>query len=125
MQYSHILSYIGGKFNIADWIVPHFPKHVCYVEPFGGAARVLLRKRVSEIEVYNDISQDLVNLFMIAKEMPDKLITETNALPYSRWLYETWLKDWKAAFMRSSDPLTGLCLPMRCSLKSLKTVMFT
>lgn len=55
-------------------------------------------KACREIEVYNDISQDLVNLFMVAKENPDKLIYETNALPYSRWLYETWLKDWKAGF---------------------------
>lgn len=98
MQYAHILSYIGGKFNIAEWVVSHFPKHTCYVEPFGGAAHVLLRKRASEIEVYNDISQDLVNLFMVAKENPDKLIYETNALPYSRWLYESWLKDWRAGF---------------------------
>ena len=32
------LRYYGGKWNLAPWIISHFPKHLNYVEPCGGAA---------------------------------------------------------------------------------------
>ncbi len=35
-----ILRYHGGKWRIAEWIIAHLPEHACYVEPFGGGARI-------------------------------------------------------------------------------------
>ena len=78
------LRYHGGKWRLAPWIISNFPDHTCYVEPFGGGASVLLRKPPSAIEVYNDLSKDVVNFFRVLREQPSDLIAAINLTPYSR-----------------------------------------
>lgn len=62
------LRYYGGKWRIAPWIISHFPEHNSYVEVFGGAAGVLLRKERSKVEVYNDLDSQVFNFFAVLRE---------------------------------------------------------
>jgi len=47
-------SYPGSKSRSVEKILPHLPYTGVYVEPFGGSAAVLLARRPSKLEVFND-----------------------------------------------------------------------
>lgn len=63
-----VLRYHGGKWRLAPWIIQHFPPHRTYVEPYGGAASVLMRKPRSYAEVYNDLDGEVCSLFRVLRE---------------------------------------------------------
>lgn len=92
------LRYYGGKSRLAPWIISHFPPHTTYVEPFGGAASVLLNKPRSRIEVYNDLNKRVVNFFTVLRQQPEALLTKLRLTPYSR-------EEFARAKIPSSDPL--------------------
>lgn len=81
-----VLRYHGGKWRIAPWIISFFPEHCTYVEPFAGAASVLLRKPRSHQEVLNDLDGEIVNLFRILREQQtaDRLLSLLELTPFSR-----------------------------------------
>ena len=63
-----VFRYHGGKWRVAPWIIRHFPPHGLYVEPFGGAASVLLRKSPAKIEVLNDIYGRVVSCYRVLRD---------------------------------------------------------
>lgn len=63
-----VLRYHGGKWKLAPWVISHFPPHRTYVEPFGGAASVLIRKPRAYGEVYNDMDGEVVNVFRVLQD---------------------------------------------------------
>lgn len=85
------LRYLGGKWKLAPWIISHFPPHRLYVEPFGGAASVLLRKPRSYSEVYNDLDDEVVNLFRVLRDPAQsvQLITAISLTPFARQEFTT------------------------------------
>lgn len=93
-----VLRYHGGKWLLADWIISHFPKHRCYVEPFGGAASVLMKKERSYAEVYNDLDGELVNLFRVIRDRGNDLKNAIHFTPFSR-------SEFLESYERSDDAL--------------------
>jgi DNA adenine methylase len=84
------LRYHGAKFRLAPWIMSFFPVHTCYVEPFGGAAGVLLQKERVYAEVYNDLDGAVVNFFEVLRDetLRARLIELLVLTPYARSEFE-------------------------------------
>lgn len=80
-----VLRWHGGKWMLAPWILQHFPKHRIYVEPFGGAGSVLLRKDRAYAEVWNDLDGDVVNLFRVLRsDDASRLVEMLELTPFAR-----------------------------------------
>lgn len=86
------LRYHGGKWLLAPWIISHLPEHRIYVEPYGGAGSVLLRKPRSYSEVYNDLDGEIVNFFKVLRGREDELLRLLELTPYARREYRASLK---------------------------------
>lgn len=95
-----VLRYPGGKYRIADWVISHFPSHNLYVEPFGGAASVLMAKGRSTGEIYNDLNSNVVNVFRVLRD-PDqagRLEELCRLTPFA-------LAEYNAAFEPCDEPI--------------------
>ena len=51
-----VVPWIGGKRRLAKAILPLFPQHTYYVEPFCGAAALYFMKHQTEVEMQSLIS---------------------------------------------------------------------
>ena len=85
-----VMRYHGAKFRLAPWILGFFPPHQTYVEPYGGAAGVLMQKPRAYAEVYNDLDDDIVNVFRVLqdREASEKLTRLLKLTPYARREFE-------------------------------------
>ena len=93
-----IIRYHGGKHKLAPWIISFFPEHRCYVEPYGGAASVLIRKPRSYAEVYNDLDGEVVNLFKVARDNGAELQRVLELTPFAR-------DEYIESYQPSDDPV--------------------
>jgi len=94
------LRYHGAKFRLAQWVMQFFPEHTCYVEPFGGAAGVLLQKDRVYAEVYNDLDGAVVNFFRVLRDpvLRIQLLELLVLTPYSR-------ADFEEAWEPTDEPI--------------------
>lgn len=90
----------GGKFRLAPWIIERMPPHRVYVEPYGGAGSVLLRKPRSFAEVFNDLDSEVVNVFRVLRDpqLAEELRKACTLTPWSR--DEFW-----ASYEPTDDPV--------------------
>ena len=63
------IRYFGSKWRLSEWIISFFPAHRVYVEPYGGSAAILLRKPISDVEVYNELDSEVVNFFQVLRDI--------------------------------------------------------
>lgn len=94
-----LLRWHGGKWILAPWIISFFPDHRVYCEPFGGAASVLVRKPRSYAEIYNDLDDDVVNLFRVLRSSRYGELTHNIIhTPFAR-------SEFRAAYEETDDPV--------------------
>lgn len=88
-----IIPWIGGKRRLADRLLPYFPNHQCYVEPFaGGAALFFLRPAPADVEVLNDVNGELINLYRVVKCHLEEFVRQFKWSLSSRQIFK-WLQD--------------------------------
>jgi len=94
------IRYHGGKWKLAPWIISHFPAHRIYVEPYCGAASVLLRKPRVYAEVLNDTDGDIVNLFRVLRDerKARRLQRALELTPFAR-------AEFELAYQPCADPI--------------------
>jgi DNA adenine methylase len=83
--------YLGGKRNLAKRlcaIIEEIP-HRAYIEPFVGMGGIFLRRaQPAPVEVINDLSGDVANLFRVVRRHYQPFVDELRFLPASRDEFE-------------------------------------
>lgn len=95
-----VMRYHGGKFRNAEKIMRYFPKHKAYVEPFGGAASILMQKARVALEVYNDLDDEIVNVFKVLRS-PVASVRLQEELILTPFAFSEYLK----AYSPCTDPV--------------------
>ena len=74
----------GGKFSHLDWLLPLLPATNHFCDVYGGSAAVVINKRPSPVETYNDIDTELVNFFRVLRNDHEELIRQIGLTPFSK-----------------------------------------
>jgi DNA adenine methylase len=74
----------GGKFSHLDWLLPLLPHCHHYCEPFSGSGAVLLNRKPSAVETYNDLDGEVCNFFRVLRDEKEKLVKAIGLTPFSR-----------------------------------------
>lgn len=79
-----VLKYPGAKWRLSKWIVEHLPPHEIYLEPYFGSGAVFFNKQPARLETVNDIDGNVVNLFRVLREEPERLAQIVELTPWAR-----------------------------------------
>jgi len=85
-----IIRRLGNKKAIAKKIIPHFPKHRLYIEPFFGAGGMFFEKPLAKYNFVNDIDSDVYNVFDVIMHRFDELVQMVTLMPIHQKLLEHW-----------------------------------
>jgi DNA adenine methylase len=59
----------GNKYPLRKRIIPLFPRHITYVEPFAGSAAIFFNKPKADVNVLNDLDKDTVKRLRLLKRV--------------------------------------------------------
>lgn len=82
------MTYYGGKQKLASTILPLFPEHILYNEPFAGGAALFFAKEPSEVEVLNDLNTELINFYKVMQQDFISLQKKINITLHSRRMHQ-------------------------------------
>lgn len=82
------ISYYGGKQSLVKDILPLFPEHKIYVEPFFGGGAVYWSKEPVQCEIVNDVNMNIVNFYEVLKHSYFDLRKKVEATLHSRETYK-------------------------------------
>lgn len=85
-----ILLRLGNKKRIAHKIIPHFPPHKIYIEPFFGAGGMYFNKPKAKYNIVNDLDSDVFNLFQVVMNRREELEKAFYLMPIHSDLLEYW-----------------------------------
>ena len=88
--------YHGGKTKSLKHILPHLPYRESYIEVFGGSGAVLLARRASKLEVYNDRYGGVVSFYRCLRDekLLTQLIERLKLTPFAREEFTWSKKNW-------------------------------
>lgn len=78
------MPYYGGKQSQLSWLLPLLPPAKHFIDLFGGSAAILLNRKPSPVETYNDLDEGVVNFFKVLRDKPEELLRLLVLTPYSR-----------------------------------------
>lgn len=87
------ISYIGGKYKLADTITSLIPEHTTYCEVFTGAGWVFFKKDPSKNEVINDRDSDLISFYRVVQNHLEEFLRQFKFCLASREVFEDWQKQ--------------------------------
>lgn len=91
------IPWYGGKYELAQKLIPFIPKHHSYIEVFAGGAGVFWAKGISDMEVLNDLDSGLVNFYRVIRD-PVKFEQFRHLVelrPYSREEFNYCKRTWR------------------------------
>lgn len=102
------IKYFGGKIYMYDELKKHFPKdfeELVFIDGFGGGGSVLFSKEPIGVEIYNDLDQNLYNLFKVLsdKRLFMEFKEKLDLLPYSRDFRSEFKKKLKEEYDKLSE----------------------
>lgn len=89
---SSLFKHNCNKNHIKDWLIEKFPsdyEDFTYIEPYCGAAIILLHKTPSKNEIINDEDKGIVLILKVLRDQSDQFIKHLKKVKYTKKIFET------------------------------------
>jgi DNA adenine methylase len=91
-----LFNYAGSKLRSLKEILPLLPDRKGFMEPFGGSGVVMLNRKASELDVFNDRNSGITDFYRCIQDpaLLEELIVRIRLLPSSRELFVEFKGSW-------------------------------